>query len=187
MIKIAITGSLASGKSTAAKIISSNKHPLFDADKVVKKIYQTNKFKTNIVKKFRFKNKKNIKKKIKKIISSNKRSLKDLEKIIHPIVRKEIRNFIKRHKNKKLVIFEIPLLIESKLMKNYDKIILVNSRKDLRIKRYIKRGGKMKIFNLLNRRQLTAANKIKFCDYVINNNGSLKLLKKNIKNIMIRL
>lgn len=187
MIKIAITGSLASGKSTAAKIISSNKHPLFDADKVVKKIYQTNKFKTNIAKKFRFKNKKNIKKKIKKIISSNKRSLKDLEKIIHPIVRKEIRNFIKRHKNKKLVIFEIPLLIESKLMKNYDKIILVNSRKDLRIKRYIKRGGNMKIFNLLNRRQLTAANKIKFCDYVINNNGSLKLLKKNIKNIMIRL
>ena len=63
MIKIAITGSLASGKSTVAKIISSNKHPLFDADKVVKKIYQTNKFKTNIAKKFRFKNKKNIKKK----------------------------------------------------------------------------------------------------------------------------
>ncbi len=187
MIKIAITGSLASGKSTVAKIISSNKHPLFDADKAVKKIYQTDKFKTNIAKKFRLKNKKNIKKNIKKIISRNKRSLKDLEKIIHPIVRKEIRNFIRRHKNKKLIIFEIPLLIESKLMKNYDKIILVNSRKDLRIKRYIKRGSNMKIFNLLNRRQLTAANKIKFCDYVINNNGSLKLLKKNIKNIMIRL
>ena len=187
MIKIAITGSLASGKSTVAKIISSNKHPLFDADKVVKKIYQTNKFKTNIAKKFRFKNKKNIKKKIKKIISSNKRSLKDLEKIIHPIVRKEIRNFIKRHKNKKLVFFEIPLLIESKLMKNYDKIILVNSRKDLRIKRYLKRGNNKKIFNLLNKRQLKPANKIKFCDYVINNNGSLNLLKKNIQNIMIKL
>ena len=33
MIKIGITGSLASGKSTVAKIISSNKYPLFDADK----------------------------------------------------------------------------------------------------------------------------------------------------------
>ena len=42
-------------------------------------------------------------------------------------------------------------------------------------------------FNLLNKRQLSPAKKIKFCDYVINNNGSLKLLKKNIKNIMIKI
>ena len=72
-------------------------------------------------------------------------------------------------------------------MKNYDKIIFVNSRKDLRLKRYLKRGNNKRIFNLLNKRQLSPAKKIKFCDYVINNNGSLKLLKKNIKNIMMKL
>tara|TARA_A100000164_G_C21857955_1_gene748561 strand:+ start:65 stop:628 length:564 start_codon:yes stop_codon:yes gene_type:complete len=187
MIKIGITGSLASGKSTVAKMISSRKYPLFDADKVVKKIYQTNVFKTKIYKKFKLKNKKNIKNNIIKIISTNQKSLKDLEKIIHPLVRKEIRTFSKKNKRKKLLIFEIPLLIESKLMKNYDKIILVNSRKDLRLKRYIKRGNNKKIFNLLNKRQLPSAKKFKFCDYVINNNRSLKLLKKNIQNIMIKL
>ena len=187
MIKIGITGSLASGKSTVAKIIASKKYPLFDADKAVKKIYRTNIFKTKILKKFKLKSKNNIKNNIKKIISKNEKLLKDLEKIIHPIVRKQIRNFIKNNKKKKFVIFEIPLLIESKLMKNYDKIILVNSRRDLRLKRYLKRGNNMKIFNLLNKRQLSPAKKIKFCDYVINNNGSLKLLKKNIKNIMIKI
>ncbi len=186
MIKIGITGSLASGKSTVAKIISSRKHPLFDADKIVKKIYQTNIFKIKIFKKFKIKGKKNIKNDIRKMILTNKKSLKDLEKIVHPLVRKEIRNFSNRNKRKKLLIFEIPLLIESKLMKNYDKIILVNSRKDLRLKRYIKRGNNRKIFNILNKRQLSHAKKIKYCDYVINNNGSLKLLKKNIKNIMIK-
>ena len=72
-------------------------------------------------------------------------------------------------------------------MKNYDKIILVNARRDIRLKRYLKRGNNAKIFNLLNKRQLSPAKKIKFCDYVINNNGSLKLLKKNIKNIMINI
>jgi len=184
MIKIGITGSLASGKSTVAKIISSRKYPLFDADKVVKKVYQTHVFKKKIFKKFRLKNKKNIKSNIKKIISNNKKSLKDLEKIIHPLVRKEIRNFSKKNKREKFLIFEIPLLIESKLMKSYDKIILVNSRKNLRLKRYLKRGNNEKIFNILNKRQLPPAKKIKFCDYVINNNGSLNLLKKNIKNIM---
>ena len=187
MIKIGITGSLASGKSTVAKIISSGKYPLYNADKAVKKIYQTNTFKTKVFKKFKLKNTKNIKNKIKKIISSDKKYLQDLEKIIHPLVRKQITKFIKKNRGKKFLIFEIPLLIESKQMQSYDKIIFVNSRIDLRLKRYLKRGNNKKIFNLLNKRQLPPAKKIKFCDYVINNNGSLKLLKRNIKNIMSEL
>ena len=187
MIKIGITGSLASGKSTVAKIISSGKYPLYNADRAVKKIYQTNIFQAKVFKKFKLKNKKNIKNKIKKIISSDKKSLKVLEKIIHPLVRIQIRKFTKKNKGKKFIIFEIPLLVESKQMKNYDRIIFVNSRKDLRLKRYLKRQNNKKFFNLLNKRQLSAEKKIKFCDYVINNNGSIKLLKKNIKNIMLKL
>ena len=187
MIKIGITGSLASGKSTVARLISSGKYPLYNADRAVRKIYQTNTFKAKVFKKFKLKNKKNIKNEIKRIISFDKKSLKDLEKIIHPLVRKEIIKFTKKNKRKKFLIFEIPLLIESKLMKNYHKIIFVNSRKGLRLKRYLKRGNNTKIFNLLNKRQLSPAKKIKFCDYVINNNGSIKLLKKNIKNIMLKL
>ena len=187
MIKIGITGSLASGKSTVAKMISSRKYPLYNADIAVKKIYKTNVFKTKVFKKFKLKNKKNIKNKIKKIISSDKKSLKVLEKIIHPIVREQIRKFTKKNNGKKFIIFEIPLLVESKQMKNYDRIIFVNSRKDLRLKRYLKRGNNKRFFDLLNKRQLSPAKKIKFCDYVINNNGSIKLLKKNIKNIMLKL
>ena len=66
MIKIGITGSLASGKTTVAKIISSNKYPLFDADKSVKKIYQSNVFKAKVFKKFKLKNRSNIKNDLKK-------------------------------------------------------------------------------------------------------------------------
>ena len=51
MIKIGITGSLASGKSTVAKMISSGKYPLFNADRAVKKIYQTNIFQAKVFKK----------------------------------------------------------------------------------------------------------------------------------------
>ena len=184
MIKIGITGSIASGKTTVARILSGKKYPLFDADKEVKKIYKKNSFKNKIFKKFKLKNKKNIKEKIKKIISVNKNSLKGLERIIHPLVRKELKNFVKKNKRKKLIIFEIPLLIESKLMKNYDKIVLVNSKKALRLKRYIKGGKSRKIFNLLDKRQLPPAKKIKFCDYVINNNNSLNNLKKNVNSII---
>ncbi len=187
MIKIGITGSLASGKTTVAKIISSNKYPLFDADKSVKKIYQSNVFKAKVFKKFKLKNRSNIKNDLKKKIFENSKFLTELEKIIHPLVRKDIESFSSKNKKKHFLFFEIPLLIESKLMKNYDKIIFVNSKKKLRLKRFLKRGKSKKIFKILDKRQLPPAKKIKFCDYVINNNGTLNKLKRQIKSIKNKL
>ena len=187
MIKIGITGSIASGKTTVANILSKRKYPLFNADKAVRQIYKSNIFKNKVYKKFKLRNKKNIKNKIKKAIATNKKALKDLEKIIHPLVKKEIRNFSQKNKRKKLLIFEIPLLIESKLMKNYNKIIFVNSKKHLRLRRYLKKGNSKKLFDLLNKRQLSPVKKIKFCDYVINNNGTLNKLKRKIKSIKNKL
>ena len=183
MIKVGITGSIASGKTTVARMLAGKKYPLFDADNEVRRIYKTNFFKNKVRKKFSLTNTKNIKKKIKKIISKNKENLKKLEKIIHPLVRKGLRNFVKKNKNKEILIFEIPLLIESRLMKNFNKIVFVNSKKKIRLKRYLKRGKNKKNFDLLDKRQLTPVKKIKFSDYVINNNNSLEFLKKNVKII----
>ena len=117
MIKIGITGSLASGKSTVAKLISRNRYPVFSADKTVKALYKKRNFINKVKKKFDFKNTKNLKKKVKNLIKKDKRALKELELIIHPLVRREMKAFMKKKRNFKIGIFEIPLLIESKLMK----------------------------------------------------------------------
>ena len=186
MIKIGITGSIASGKTTAARIFAGKRYPLFNADKEVKDLYNQKNFKSKILKKFKIQSTKNIKSKVKKIIINNKDLIKDVEKIIHPLVRRKIKIFIKKNKKKKFIFFEIPLLIESKLMKDYDVIIFINSKKKIRLKRYLKRGRDKKIFNLLDKRQLPPSKKIKFCDYVINNNNNLKKLKKTIKSIRIK-
>ena len=61
MKKIGITGSLASGKTTASKLISNKRGPLFSADQVVKKLYKKKNFKSLISKKLKI-DKKNIKK-----------------------------------------------------------------------------------------------------------------------------
>ena len=50
MKKIGITGSLASGKTTASKILSSKRGPLFSADLIVKKLYSDQKFKNLLIK-----------------------------------------------------------------------------------------------------------------------------------------
>ena len=65
MIKIAITGSLASGKTTVAKLMSGNRYPIFSADKTVKNLYRKKIFINKIKRKFNFKNTKDIKKKLK--------------------------------------------------------------------------------------------------------------------------
>ena len=183
MKKIGITGSLASGKTTASKILSLRKGPLFSADDYVKKLYKKKFFKEIISKKFKVNKNLNIKKSLKKKILENKYNLKKLEKVIHPLVRKEMRKFSKKHSKEKFVFFEIPLLIESKLMKNFDTIFFIRANKKIRLKRFKSKGGDEKIFHILNKKQLNDGKKIKYSDYVIVNEKNLKILKKNLLDI----
>ena len=79
MIKIGLTGSIASGKTTASKIISRRRGPLFSADDVVKKLYKNTNFKKVVVKKLKIKSRSDFKRKIKNIIFSKQGTLKKLE------------------------------------------------------------------------------------------------------------
>ena len=186
MIKIGITGSLASGKTTASKILSYRRGPLFSADLAVKELYKDKNFKTLISKKFGIKNNNQIKKSLKKLILKNKLNLKKIEKIIHPLVRKKMKKFTALNKNKKMLFYEIPLLIESKLMKFFNVIIFIKSKKELRLKRFKAKRGDKKLFNLLNKKQMIEKNKIKFCDHVVVNEKNLKILKKNLLFIIAK-
>ncbi len=151
MINIGITGTLSSGKSTVAKLISGGKYSVFSADKSVKNLYTKKYFIKKIQKKFNIKNAKGIKQKIKSIIKNDKKKLKELELVVHPLVRKEMRVFLK--KKGKIKIFEIPLLIENKLNKYFDLIVNIAAKKELRLRRYLRRGGNKKIFTILDNRQ----------------------------------
>jgi len=102
MIIIGITGSIASGKSTVAKLIAKKKYPLFSADKIVLDLYKNSKFIKLLVEKFKLSDKSKIKDQIRFLIQKNKNKIKALESIIHPIVRKKMNVFLKK-KSKILV------------------------------------------------------------------------------------
>ena len=179
---IGITGSIAAGKTTVAHLMAGKKYPLFSADMVVSNLYKKKFFSEILVKKFKLSSKKKIKNQIKLILKEKKNNLDKLESIIHPLVRKEMINFLK--KKNKLLFLEIPLLIESKLNKLFDKLVFVGAKKPLRLKRYLKKRGDKKTFFLLNKRQLSPILKKNICDYAIDNNYSLASLKKNVKKFM---
>ena len=103
-MKIGITGSLSSGKSTVAKILSKNNKLMFSADKAVINLYSNKKFKKKIKKRFKIK-KNNIKSEIKSKLLNKEISLKELGLAVHPFVRKKMREFYKKN-SKKEIIFE---------------------------------------------------------------------------------
>jgi len=185
-MKIGITGSLASGKTTASKILSTGKGAFFSADAVVKKLYKNNNFKKVVIKNFNLKNSLNIKKLLKEKIIEDKSNIKKLEKIIHPLVRKEMQKFIKKNKKKKFIFLEIPLLIENNLTNIFDVIFYIKAKKSIRLKRFKLKGGKKSTFSLLNSKQLSDAKKAKYCDHIIVNEKNIKILKKNLLNIFKR-
>ena len=105
MIKIGITGSLASGKTTASKILSFKRGPLFSADLVVKRLYKKQFFIKKIKNLFKIKGSQNLNNTLKSKILKKSSNLLILEKIIHPIVRNEMIKFKKRNKKNKLLFF----------------------------------------------------------------------------------
>ena len=190
MIKIAILGDIGSGKSFIAKQFGC---PVFNADNEVKKIYKNDR---NCYKKLNKAIPKHIlsfpinKKEISKSILSNQKNLKKVIKIVHPLVRIKMNKFIDKNKKKKLIVFDIPLLLENKIEKKVNILIFVEAKKKEIIKNLKKRKNySFKIIKILKKYQLPIKYKKKKSDFVIKNNfkiypvkNSVKLIKNKILN-----
>ena len=105
MIKIGITGSLASGKTTASKILSHRRGPLFSADKIVNNLYKKNSFIKLLMKNFCIFKKSQLKNTLKNKVLQSKNNLTKLEKLIHPRVRREMKEFTTLHKKKNIIFY----------------------------------------------------------------------------------
>ena len=182
MIKIGILGDIGSGKTFVANQFG---YPVFNADEEVSKIYKNNKSCFKILKKnfpnhiFSFPIKK---KEISKLILTNKKNLKKINKIVHPIVRAEMNKFINKNKKKKIVVLDIPLLLENKIKKKNFTLIFVDAKKKQIIKNLKKRKNhNLKIIKLLKEFQLPIKYKKKKSNFVIKNNFKVQTVKKNVK------
>jgi len=185
MIRIAVLGDIGSGKSHVAKQFG---YPVFNADDEVSKLYRKsrkcyNKLKKalpNYITSFPVQ-----KIELSKAIMANRQNLKKIVKVVHPEVRNRMNNFVKKNRNKKFVILDIPLLIENKLNKKNDILIFVSAAKK-EINRRLKRRANFKpeIVEKFRKLQLPLEIKKKKCDYVIKNNFNKNFVKKSVKNVV---
>ena len=105
--------------------------------------------------------------------------------MIHPIVRKNMKNFLKKNKGKKFVVLDVPLFLENKLNTKKDIIIFIEANKK-KIKQQLnkRKNINFKLINILRKNQLKAKLKKKKSTYIIKNNFVRNTAKKNIKLIM---
>jgi dephospho-CoA kinase len=187
MVKVGILGPVGSGKSFVANIFRTLGFNVFSADEVVSKIYQNNRIvNKKISKSFRlklYKNKIN-KKELREFVKKYPKKFKFLNKIIHPVVRKELINFLEKNKNKKLVILDVPLLIENKLFKFVDIFVYIKTKSVAFNSRIVKRKNLDQLFlKILRKQQVGEKIKEGYADFVIFNNSKSKV-KLQIKNII---
>ena len=185
MIRIALVGSIGSGKSHVAKLF---KFPVFNADLEVNKIYKKDKKiflklkkrLPNFFSKFPVK-----KQELIRAILYNKKNLNLITKIIHPIVKRKLVNFIKNNKNKKIIILDIPLYLENKLNNKNDIIVFVQGNSNEVKKRLKKRKNyNIILMNQFKKIQLPIEIKKKKSDFIIKNDFTMRTVKKYVKNIL---
>ncbi len=188
MIRIAVVGEIGSGKTYVAKLFGL---PVFNADKEVEKIYKKNRDAYIKLKKklpgfiFSFPVKKN---EIGNALKNNPKNLKIITKIIHPIVRKNMFNFLKINNLKKAVVLDIPLYFENNLNKKSDVIIFISAKKKM-IKVALKKRGKsdLKLLKKLSKNQQSLLVKKKKSHHIIKNNFKSANLKNQVKMLKYKI
>ncbi len=189
MYTIGLTGSPCSGKTEALRLFKGFGARVVNSDSIIhqalkrgqpayKKIL--NRFGCTILRKYRVIDRTHLRQKA----FENSNNLLFLEKILHPEVRNYIRNLKISHKaSKQLCVFEIPLLFETGLNKQMDKVAVMQIAAAKQKQNLEKRNMSAATFEAFMRRQWNIKKKIAQADYVIKNNGDLKNLRKQVEMI----
>ena len=187
MVRVGIIGSVGSGKSFVANIFKELNFNIFSADNEVNNIYKKNKSVNKKISRF-FKLKlykgRIDKQELRDALKKNPKKFSFLNKIIHPIVRKKLVLFLSKFKKTRLVVLDIPLLVENKMFNFVDIFILIKTTSNSFNNRIKKRKNLDKHFlNILKKQQRSEKIKEGYADFVIYNSSKNKV-KLQVKNIL---
>lgn len=188
MIKVALTGNIASGKSSVQKIIEMSGFDVLDTDEVGHGLLSVKN--SELMKAFGSENVLDTdgnfdRKKLGELVFNSPEKLELLNSIIHPQVRKEIEGYFEQQQDAPFVFVAIPLLFETGMEDLFDKIIIVYAEDELRLKRLIARNGYTRDYakkRMLS--QIPQEEKFALVDYIIDNNGTEEDLFNSTREVL---
>jgi len=180
MLRIGITGNIASGKSEVEKVIKKRGYKVFDLDEVVHCIYDSDlKVKEQLIAEFGTFDRKAIGKVV--FVDLNKK--KKLESIIYPVLKKNIMDIFDKNLNEKFLFVSGALLYESGFSEFFDKVIFVDAKEEIRLKRLMKRNN-FSLSEAKSRIKLQNTKNIDKADYIIVNNEKIENLEPACNSII---
>ena len=151
-MKIAITGNIGSGKSEAVKFLSLIGYRCISSDQIIKTLYQNDQSRNYILKRIGVNNKNYKEEIIKRLVDPMFN--KDLKKVIYPLLYARKKIIAPKFNQYTPVFYEIPLLFEERLSRDFDYTIFISATPKKRKQRVLSRGASANYFNLMNQRQI---------------------------------
>lgn len=191
MIKLGLTGSIGMGKSVTAQLFRDEGIPVHDADAVVHALYASRAapligaafpgtVRNGVVDRPG----------LSAQVLNDLEAMKRLEAIVHPLVREEEEDFLRRERGKgaKLVVLDIPLLFETGAQSRTDKILVVTAEPQVQRDRVLARPGMTKDkFEAILARQMPDVEKRRRADFVVNTGLGLDFARAEVRKIIVRL
>lgn len=192
MLKIGLTGSIGTGKSTVSKLLRERGIAVIDADLLAREIVKKGQECLNDLKNVFGNQVLTIdgeldRKKLGQIVFSDDSKLELLNSVTHPHIRRRIKAQMNEleSKNNKVIVLDIPLLFEAKMEDLVDIVLVVFAKEEIQIKRIMERDNctqeeAMRIIKA----QISQQDKISKSDYTIDNSGTIEELKEKLNGFL---
>ena len=168
---LGLTGGIGMGKSTTAQMFRDLGHPVWDADEAVHRLYAAggaavapvaaafpDALREGAIDRTA----------LKAALASDPRALARLERIVHPLVAADRMSFIERHRDRDLVILDIPLLFEGGYQDQVDGVAVVSTDAETQRQRVLARPGMTEeTFQMILARQMPDTEKRARADWII--------------------
>ena len=188
MIRIALTGSIGMGKSTVGAMFERAGIPLFDADAIVRSLQGPGgALVQRIGERFEGTVEGGVldRDKLAELVLEDPAELTELERIVHPAVMDARQAFIDAHPDAPALLFDIPLLFETKGETAFDKVVVVSAPAGTQRTRVLGRAGMTdEKFGAILARQTSDEEKRARADFVIDTSGDLSTTEKQVRDIL---
>jgi dephospho-CoA kinase len=195
MLVVGLTGNIGSGKSTVAQLLSERGATIIDADVLARRAVElgtpaydriVKRWGTSIVGPDRQLDRAELR----RTVFSDPRQLEELNNIVHPEVERLRIRLLEDalQRGDRIVVCDIPLLFEKHMAHRFDRIILVDAPRPLRLERLVRDRGLRETEAMdMIAAQMPAELKRAGADFIIENDGTLNALEQRVSEVWAHL
>jgi dephospho-CoA kinase len=187
MFIIGLTGSIAMGKTTTARLFAEAGVPVHDADAAVHELYEGEAV-AAIEAAFPgvIKNGKVDRAALGQRVQGDPAALRRLESIVHPLVRQVEQRFLKNAEaaGAKVAVLDIPLLFETGADRRVDAVVVVSAPAETQRARALERGLGAERFEALLARQMPDGEKRRRADFVVDSSQGIEHARAQVRGIL---